>query len=66
MMTKDKELILDDYIIKLGYNQLLEDIHMTIAQLQKKDLDEYIITEIEICKESLFYVKRHKIDEVIN
>jgi hypothetical protein len=50
MMTKDKELILDDYIIKLGYHQLLEDIHVTIAQLQKKDLDEYIMTEIEIMK----------------
>ncbi len=45
-MTKEKELIIDNKIKQLGYNKLVENI----------------ITQIELCKESLYYIKRKQIN----
>lgn len=66
-MTIDRQRLIDKDIERLGYDYMLELIGLRINDLK----DTYnpstnIIEQIELSKESLFYIKRHKRDKQLN
>lgn len=66
-MTIDRQRLIDKDIERLGYEYMLELIGLRINDLK----DTYnpstnIIEQIELSKESLFYIKRLKRDKQLN
>lgn len=66
-MTIDRQRLIDKDIERLGYDYMLELIGLRINDLR----DTYnpstdIIEQIELSKESLFYIKRKKREQTLN
>jgi hypothetical protein len=66
-MTIDRQRLINKDIERLGYDYMLELIGLRINDLR----DIYnpstdIIEQIELSKESLFYIKRQKRDKQLN
>ncbi len=66
-MTIDRQRLIDKDIERLGYDYMLELIGLRINDLK----DTYnpstdIIEQIELSKETLFYIKRKKREQTLN
>jgi hypothetical protein len=66
-MTIERQRLIDKDIERLGYEYMIELIGLRINDLQ----DTYnpstdIIEQIELCKETLFYIKRKKREQTLN
>ena len=66
-MTIDRQRLIDKDIERLGYDYMLELIGLRINDLRDTyNPSSEIIEQIELSKETLFYIKRKKREQTLN